>query len=304
MSFSTTAVALETRKKRTARLKRRANLEQREIKARLLDASKPDPVLGHRPDAAGIWNRSELAQLILSKEQVWGVKEDRRGNLVPATDAEGSPQRLNFGLEYEPTARQLLFDQLPTVMTRDRILDSRNLGHIINGNATSENVADFDEEYQEIAEQETNNANILARVLDLRNSSGKGIQVENIRRIINHFGGGTDTGSPEVQGKPSLLFLLNPHSCGTDLSLFSPPTTAAVLTYRIRNLATHLEAARHDNSNRRAMTQLVQQRAKILKYLKRTDVSRYDRILPRIGVEARAVEGEITVPGKPKIART
>lgn len=45
------------------------------------------------------------------------------------------------------------------------------------------------------------------------------------------------------------------------------------------------------------------QRAQLLKYLKRKDPQRYDSILPRIGLEARAVEGEIVVPGKPRIVR-
>ena len=75
------------------------------------------------------------------------------------------------------------------------------------------------------------------------------------------------------------------------------------MTYRIRNLADHLARARHDNSNRRAMTKLVHQRSKVLRYLKSRDPVRYQAFLPRIGVEARAVEGEIVVPGKPKVKR-
>ncbi|EPQ28512.1 uncharacterized protein PFL1_03815 [Pseudozyma flocculosa PF-1] len=302
-SFHTSAPASESRKKRTARLKRKNNLDQRMLKVRMLESSKPDPVLGHQLDEAGqkVWEGSELARLILDKEEVWGVKEDRRGNLVstkakPKTlesaydraerleaEAFGGPRRLNFGLD--ASDRQLLFQSLPTIMVKDRILDSANLGVIMKGTPNPADVGAFEDEYTRVIQEEQSASTILSRVLDLRNASGKGIQVENIRRIVNHFGQrekmeqlgkGVDTGSAEVQ--------------------------AAVLTYRIRNLASHLQAARHDNSNRRAMTLLVQQRAKILKYLKRQSPARYHAILPRIGIEARAVEGEIVVPGKPKIA--
>lgn len=75
-----------------------------------------------------------------------------------------------------------------------------------------------------------------------------------------------------------------------------------MLTYRIRNLHEHLETgARHDNQNRRSMTMLVHKRAKLLKYLRRTSPARYEAILPRLGLEPRAVEGEIVVGGKPRM---
>lgn len=71
------------------------------------------------------------------------------------------------------------------------------------------------------------------------------------------------------------------------------------MTYRIRNLHEHLQNARHDNANRRGIAMLVHKRAKVLKYLKKKSPVRYEAILPRLGLEARAVEGEIIVPGKP-----
>ena len=45
--------------------------------------------------------------------------------------------------------------------------------------------------------------------------------------------------------------------------------------------------------NRRGLRTLVHQRAKILKYLKRTDRQRYDAILDRLGLEPESVEGEL-----------
>lgn len=274
---------MESKRKRAARLRRQANLAQREVKQRLFDMSKPDPVLGHQLNDEGraLWENSELAKLILSKEEVWGVQEDRRGQLQPVAptprdeDAKleevmekyGGPRRLNFGMD--ETDRRTLFQSLPRVMTTDRALDS----------AGSDAMVD---DLQQLEAEQAQSAETLSRILDLRNASGRGIQVENTRRIIEHFGrptshGGPDTGSPEVQ--------------------------AALLTYRIRNLTEHLLHSRHDNSNRRSMRRMVHQRAKILRYLKSRDPIRYLAFLPRIGVEARGVEGELVVPGKPKTKR-
>ncbi len=74
-------------------------------------------------------------------------------------------------------------------MVKDRILDSWNLGTLVRGTANAADVAAFDAEYEKVQQEERASTHTLARVLDLRNASGKGIQVENIRRIINHFGG-------------------------------------------------------------------------------------------------------------------
>lgn len=287
----TTAPVAESKRRRTARLRRTSNLAQRDVKQRLFEMSRPDPVLGHQltPEGEALWKNSELAQLILSKKEVWGVEEDRRGHLVPVAgqthpddaqvDAEftslGGPRRLNFGLDAD--ARRTLFQSLPRVMVEDRILDSPNI-HSLH----SDGIEAVAAEQNELEAEQARSTETLSRILDLRNASGKGIQVENTRRIIAHFGArddgrGIDTGSSEVQ--------------------------AAVFTYRIRNLAEHLGGARHDNSNRRAMRHLVHKRARILNYLKSRDPLRYQAFLPRIGVEARAVEGEIVVPGKPKVRR-
>ncbi len=52
---------------------------------------------------------------------------------------------------------------------------------------------------------------------------------------------------------------------------------------------------RKDVNAKRHLRELVYQRARILKYLKRTDRVRWDMLLPRLGVEPGAVEGELMV---------
>lgn len=282
-----------SRRKLLARKIKSENLQRRELTKRMLEQTKPDPVLGHQPNKVGeaVWENSELAKIVITKDKAWGVTRDHRGKLQPlradqedtttfsqqsAQDAEefGGPERLNFGLQRKD--RELLFKGLPQIMVKDRVLDSANLGPLVRGSPERADIDAFEKELEKVLAEEDRNKEALGRILDLRNASGKGVQVENIRRIVQHFGEGTDTGSSEVQ--------------------------AAILTYRIRNLQEHLlDSHRHDSSNRRAMSNLVQQRAKVLKYLKRTKPHRYLALLPRIGIEARAVEGEIIVPGKPKM---
>lgn len=70
---------------------------------------------------------------------------------------------------------------------------------------------------------------------------------------------------------------------------------AALLTYQIRNLWTHLTNFRRDIGNRRGLRKLVHQRAKILKYLKGRDLNRYETVLARLALEPESVEGELVV---------
>ncbi|PWN42146.1 hypothetical protein IE81DRAFT_323796 [Ceraceosorus guamensis] len=288
------------RQRKAAKLKKQRNQDTQELKRRLFEASKPDPILGHQLNAKGesLWKECELAGLLLDRDVVWGIKEDRRGNLVPISELEdlpesvkaareeerlqaereGGPLRLNFGLTLSD--RKTLFGHLPTIVAEDNVLNAHAL-QLSRGDSGALKAAEEDLERMEEAEKVKSDT--LSRILDLRNASAKGIQVENIRRIIDHFGNRgprlpRDTGSVEVQ--------------------------AAVLTYRIRSLLFHLnDGHRKDHSNRRSMSNLVQQRAKLLKYLFKKDQNRFEAILPRVGLEARAVLGEVIVPGMPKVRR-
>ena len=71
--------------------------------------------------------------------------------------------------------------------------------------------------------------------------------------------------------------------------------TAALLTMQIRNLWAHLSRCKKDVANIRSLRVLVHKRAKILRYLKKTDADRYERVLGRLGLEAEAVEGELNI---------
>ena len=68
----------------------------------------------------------------------------------------------------------------------------------------------------------------------------------------------TDTGSPEVQ--------------------------VAVLTERIINLTAHMGNHGKDFHSRRGLLMLVSRRRRLLDYLKRTEVSRYLKLIERLGL--------------------
>jgi small subunit ribosomal protein S15 len=77
--------------------------------------------------------------------------------------------------------------------------------------------------------------------------------------LIGEFAtGASDTGSPEVQ--------------------------VAILTERIRNLTEHLKDHKKDFHSRRGLLIMVGQRRRLLDYLKRKDVGRYDTLIQRLGI--------------------
>lgn len=64
---------------------------------------------------------------------------------------------------------------------------------------------------------------------------------------------------------------------------------------RIRSLAQHLISLPRDIQNRQALRLMIARRARVLKYLRKVSVTRYEDVLDKIGVEPRAVEGEVIV---------
>ena len=69
---------------------------------------------------------------------------------------------------------------------------------------------------------------------------------------------GTDTGSPEVQ--------------------------IAILSARINELSAHFAEHKKDHHSRRGLLRMVNQRRKLLDYLKRKDLARYQDLISRLGL--------------------
>ncbi|MBL8667578.1 MAG: 30S ribosomal protein S15 [Rhodospirillales bacterium] len=85
------------------------------------------------------------------------------------------------------------------------------------------------------------------------------ITAERKQEVIHEYATGeADTGSPEVQ--------------------------VAILSERIRNLTEHLKIHKKDFHSRRGLLMMVGQRRRLLDYLKRKQVSRYERLVERLGL--------------------
>ncbi len=85
------------------------------------------------------------------------------------------------------------------------------------------------------------------------------LQTEQKAQIItSHARGENDTGSPEVQ--------------------------VALLTARITELTDHFQAHKKDHHSRRGLLRMVNQRRKLLDYLKSRDQERYRELIQSLGL--------------------
>ena len=64
----------------------------------------------------------------------------------------------------------------------------------------------------------------------------------------------------------------------------SPEVQIALLTQRIKDLTEHLKEHKHDHHSRRGLIRMVNQRRKLLDYLKRKDAERYTSLIKRLGL--------------------
>jgi small subunit ribosomal protein S15 len=64
----------------------------------------------------------------------------------------------------------------------------------------------------------------------------------------------------------------------------SPEVQVAMLSKRIADLTEHLKVHKHDHHSRRGLLLLVGRRRRLLKYLQRTDISRYRALIERLGL--------------------
>lgn len=79
------------------------------------------------------------------------------------------------------------------------------------------------------------------------------------RELVKEFSlAKTDTGSPEVQ--------------------------VALLTERINNLTEHFKSHVKDNHSRRGLMKMVNQRRRLLSYLKKINESRYTQLITKLGL--------------------
>jgi small subunit ribosomal protein S15 len=64
----------------------------------------------------------------------------------------------------------------------------------------------------------------------------------------------------------------------------SPEVQVALLSERINGLGEHFTAHKRDHSSRRGLVKLVNQRRKLLDYLKATQPAKYQELVERLGL--------------------
>jgi len=85
---------------------------------------------------------------------------------------------------------------------------------------------------------------------------------------------------PPVTPKPEIVAKYRVHERDTG----SPEVQIAVLTARINHLNEHLKSNIHDHHSRRGLLKMVGRRRRLLAYLSRNDVSRYQQLIASLGL--------------------
>lgn len=70
----------------------------------------------------------------------------------------------------------------------------------------------------------------------------------------------------------------------SDTDTGSTEVQVALLTANINQLTPHFAAHKKDNHSRRGLLRMVNQRRKLLDYLKNTDLTRYRTLIERLGI--------------------
>lgn len=291
-SFSTTGVKMIKTKKQKKEIERQ-RLKAEEAKTTLRESlrlkQKPDPILGYStqiPKAYLNWENCELNKLIVKKEDVWAGRigpvkpdEDRSKPALSTTDQENNLNQqslvLNFGLDENEHQKAILFDGLPKMK---ELMKIKNRPIFDPALTEPDSSASSDSIPNEQDEEDLKKLRLM-RILDLRNSNSKGIDKFIKLRILKAF-------SPKDPLHPKKL---DP-GCSE--------VQAAMITYRIHAVLDHAWQNRRDKDSKRHLSDLVMQRMKILKYLKRTKPKSYFELLPRIGLEPRYLKDELIVRAK------
>jgi len=64
----------------------------------------------------------------------------------------------------------------------------------------------------------------------------------------------------------------------------SAPVQIALLTSRIRQLTDHVTKHKKDNHSRRGLVMLVGQRKRLMKYLRKTDLDKYENVVNKLKI--------------------
>ncbi|KXN85576.1 30S ribosomal protein S15 [Leucoagaricus sp. SymC.cos] len=282
-SFHTVAVLHAARRQGQSAKKR--NIQRTQERLTKEAENQPSVVLGTRSrEEEALWARCDLAKCLVNPHNLNGppATSSSSSSTTPSILAEtlevsdlGTtvtvPKNTNYGVG--PVEKQMLFQELPVLSASAPFLvaDS-NFKSVFEAKGSGLAPEELARRQEVALKTEKSKMDAFAKVIDLQNANAQGIACENRRRIILEFSSPVnpfDPGRAEVQ--------------------------AALLTYKIRNLWSHLTTFKRDVGNRRGILKLIHQRAKILRYLKKKDQNRYEAVLPRLALDSESVEGELVI---------
>lgn len=193
-AFHSSAVAhakVKTRKE--------ANIRSRDERARKEALNRPHVVLGYRPGDEAKWKNCDLAKILVTEKDIQNMAP------IPDTVPDNAqevviPEFFNYGLKEKE--RERLFETLPVLTAEAHVKNVlATAGHLL----PQEMVPVAENAQREGEAAQLYKAQLLARVVDLRNANARGIAYENRQRCVAAFSEPSkpnDTGRPEVQGAP------------------------------------------------------------------------------------------------------
>lgn len=192
-TFHSSAVACAKVKSR-----QEANIKGRDERARKQALNRPHVVLGHRPGDEAKWRNCDLAKILVTDEDIQATAP------LPETVPDDAqevvvPQFFNYGLKDKE--RQKLFETLPVLTAEAHV--KHKLEEVEEQMIPQETIPVAEQAQREGEAAQLYKAQLLARIVDLRNANARGIAYENRQRCVATFsepGKPDDTGRPEVQG--------------------------------------------------------------------------------------------------------
>ena len=177
----------------------KANIvDKRRFKRDAAEAQRrPHVVLGTRKGEESKWENCDLAKILVTSEEIEATPP------LPFTAPKDTsdivvPKNINFGLGERE--QHMIFAALPALTAERRLTVAADKE--TSGERTLQ-PAFITEANKQVEFVEAYKANMLARLIDLRNANAQGIAFENRRRCIAAFsepGKPDDSGRPEVQG--------------------------------------------------------------------------------------------------------
>lgn len=254
--FSVTTQCFAKRKQIAIRRKK-ANVARQAVLQAERSPADFDPIVGQATD---------FTRALLVPEDIWSSSTHSDESLYfPKTEMS----YIQAAVETASHTREKLRSPATFGMPRlNQALNKSSVPRISTPGKTEEER--LQQNLEQLTLENDKKSSAGSRIVSLKNANARTIQAYNTALAVREFARKEgDTGSSEVQ--------------------------AAVLTVRILNDARHIAANKKDKHGYKGFRELVHQRQKILKYLRKESVIRYQDCIGRLGLTDQCIVREITM---------